>query len=145
MNSEHVQDIDVAIPEDGDTPGRLEPGPAGPQPTVLTATLPQPCMLSLIMPYFISSANIANVSPTVSNAQVGHFVTMGARVAAFLATLILLPMAIADTPIGSSQEDIFTHPFDESIWLLSATSGFAGDEAHYTDATINSGMLQFIF
>ena len=110
---------------------------------MLTATLPQPCMLSLIMPYFISSANIADVSPTVSNAQVGHFVTMGARVAAFLVTLILLPMAIADTPIGSSQEDIFTHPFDESIWLLSATSGFAGDEAHYTDASINSGILQF--
>ena len=126
----------------GPWPG-LEPGPAGPQPTVLTATLPQPCILSLLVPYFISSANTADVSPTVSNAQVCHFVTMGTRAAAFLVTFLLFPVVVADTPIDSSQQDIFTHPFDENVWTLSATSGFAGDEAQYTDASINSGMLQF--
>ncbi len=126
----------------GPWPG-LEPGPAGPQPTVLTATLPQPCVHSLSVPYFISSANAADLSPTVSNAQVCHFVTMGTRAAAFLTTLLLFPMVIADTPVDSSQQDIFAHPFDENVWTLSATSGFAGDEAQYTDASINSGMLQF--
>ena len=110
---------------------------------MLTATLPQPCILSLLVPYFISSANTADVSPTVSNAKVCHSITMSTRAAAFLATFLLFPVIVADTPIDSSQQDIFTHPFDENVWTLSTTSGFAGDEAQYTDASINSGTLQF--
>ena len=68
---------------------------------------------------------------------------MSTRAAAFLVTFLLFPMVVADTPIDSSQQDIFTHPFDENVWTLSATSGFAGDEAQYTDTSINSGTLQF--
>lgn len=68
---------------------------------------------------------------------------MGTRAAALLVILLLLPMVDADTPISSSQEDLFTHPFDEDFWTLSATSGFAGDEAQYTDASIDSGILKF--
>ncbi|MFL2953745.1 MAG: hypothetical protein CBD52_000345 [Euryarchaeota archaeon TMED192] len=68
---------------------------------------------------------------------------MSTRAAAFLVTFLLFPVVVADTPIDSSQQDIFTHPFDENVWTLSATSGFAGDEAQYTDTSINSGTLQF--
>gem|GEM_PF-4896018 len=39
----------------GPWPG-LEPGPAGPQPTVLTATLPQPWVHLQRLLYFIPSA-----------------------------------------------------------------------------------------
>ena len=60
-----------------------------------------------------------------------------------LTTLILLPAVLADTPISSTKENLFSDPFDENVWVMSATSGFAGDAAQYTGVSIESGVLKF--
>ena len=125
----------------GPWPG-LEPGPAGPQPTVLTATLPQPCE----HPRCKCISSLPRNLPIWTESLKRCSQTMPTMARVFGVILIVIGLACqvaADTPVGSEQHPVFDGQLVSESWTITSTTGFSDEAAAYSSVSIDQGSLNF--